>query len=422
MRFDVITYINCIIESVVLMLFWTMLLKGKFAFYRYGIMFLCLCGASVLVTSVENSVLFINFGLLFICGYLCFSQTGMYNAFLYTVFSFLSLVYLQAILMWLFPKNFIVSKTGNLAINGAVLLTVLFLTWLSKRFCWAEVYEKNKGTVWLFLILLCVPSIAIMQIVVTVLEKQNYLLIFSLLTLQLCYMLALLLMFLLYRRKQERRQIANIKQTIETLNLYMEDSKRRVHDFNKHILFLHSIVSTQSTQPELKAQVDTYCQDLLSISEQEEIMLQLDDPTLRALLYRRAIQAKSSDIPFLLNASAVLPSFPLRDYQLVTIFDNLLDNAFECLGELSCEKWINVSLQVVPLENGYSRHIFCVQNPFEELDFSSIVSQNNYTSKGETHQGIGLQNVAKLVSASGGKFILNNDDHIFTAKIVYEQK
>lgn len=421
MHFDAITYVNCVMESVVLLLFWTMLLKGKFAFYRYGIMFLCLCGASVVVTSIENSVLPINFILLFICGYLCFSQIGLHNAFLHTAFSFLSLVYIQATVMWLFPRNFMLSKTGNLAINGAVLIIVLLLTWLSKKFFWAEGYEKNKGAVWLFLVLLCVPSIAIMQIVVTVLEKQNYLFLFSLLMLQLCYMLALLLMFLLYRRKQERRQIANIKETIETLNLYMEDSKRRVHDFNKHILFLHSIVSTQSTQPELKAQVDTYCQDILNISEQEEIMLQLDDPTFRALLCRRAIQAKSSGIPFLLNASTVLPSFPLRDYQLVTVFDNLLDNAFECLEGLSSEKWIKVSLQVVLLENGYSRHILCVQNPFEKLDFSSIISQKNYTSKGGPHEGVGLQNVAKLVSASGGKFILNNDNHIFTAKVVYER-
>ena len=149
-------------------------------------------------------------------------------------------------------------------------------------------------------------------------------------------------------------------------------------------------------------------------------MLQLEDPTFRALLYRREMQARTLGITFILNASTILPMFPLRDYQLVTIFDNLLDNAFECVETLPNEKWIKVSLQTIPLEHGGLRHILCVQNPFEDIDFSAITCQKYYTTKGGNHHGVGLQNVGQLVKISGGRLLLNHDNQIFTVKIVYD--
>ena len=84
------------------------------------------------------------------------------------------------------------------------------------------------------------------------------------------------------------------------------------------------------------------------------------------------------------------------------------------------EKWIKVSLQTISLDSEKTRHILCVQNPYEEIDFSAITCQKYYTSKGGNHQGVGLQNVAQIMSASGGKLLLNHDNKIFTAKIVYE--
>ena len=420
LHFDALVYVNCIIESVVLLLLWTLLIRNEFPKSRYVIMFLCLGTVSALIASFETTLLLLNIVLLFVCGFCCFRKVGLFNATLYTLFSFLSLLYLQATLMWFFPKQFIESKIGNFAINSAVLAVVLLLSVLSKKYRWAEIYAQERGTVWLFLLLLCVPEILFMQIIVVVLADPNYLFMLSLTMLQLCYILALILAFLLHFRKQEKRRIGNIQNAIGTLNLYLEDSKKQIHDFNKHIHYLHSVIATQSTQPELKEAVDDYCRDILSLSEQEEIMLQLDDPVFRALIYRRQLQARAAGIPLILIASTVLPAFPLKEYQLVTVFDNLLDNAFECVEALPDEKWIKVSLQTVPLNTGKTRHILCVQNPFGETRLSSILGRKYCSTKGPEHQGLGLHNVAQTVSASGGEFLLNPDNSIFTAKIVYD--
>ena len=62
-----------------------------------------------------------------------------------------------------------------------------------------------------------------------------------------------------------------------------------------------------------------------------------------------------------------------------------------------------------------------LQNPYEELDFSAVISNNNYSSKKGDHKGIGLKKVAKLVSETDGIIILNNEDGIFTVKIIYNE-
>jgi sensor histidine kinase regulating citrate/malate metabolism len=150
------------------------------------------------------------------------------------------------------------------------------------------------------------------------------------------------------------------------------------------------------------------------------VLLHLDDPVLRALLYGRKTEAKNKNIAFHLDAdTAVLPNFPLESHQIVEVFDNLLDNAFECTETLSEQRWIRVLLICQKLQSGQFENVFCVQNPYETLNIHAITSKKNFSSKGASHKGIGLKTVDRIVSGTGGKFIISCDNNIFTAKIVY---
>lgn len=142
-------------------------------------------------------------------------------------------------------------------------------------------------------------------------------------------------------------------------------------------------MATQSTQPELREATDAYCREVLALGGQEEILLQLDDPTFRALLYRRKIQAKKHGVELRLDASTVLPVFPLKNYQLVTVFDNLMDNAFECVLTQPVEQYVRVELDTQPLANGRILHRLVVENPYAE---AAPVQRDRYTTKGGHHQ------------------------------------
>lgn len=415
-----VAYLNCIIETFILMILWNILSDERFPKRKIVLTFSLLCISSILIAYFESSLLLLSFILLFSCTYIGFGKIGIQKVFLNTLFSLLFLMYIQTTIMWFFPAALIPTAWGQLNINLVVLLIAFFLKVLAKKIHCAEFYEKNKRNVWAFILLLFLPSIIIMQIVATNLNESNRLLVFCLLLLQFSYLLALILSFVLFYRKQERRQIKHTTEAIDSLNLYMEDSRRRIHDFNKHIHFLHSIVCTQSSDSELKTTVDNYCREILNSAEQEEIMLQLDDPIFRALLYRREIQARKFGIDLQIEGTAILPAFPMKNFQLVEIFDNLLDNAFECVSQLEENRWIRISLQTFPMKNGCSNHILCVRNPYDSLDFSSIINKKGYTSKGGEHQGIGLQKISQIISTTGGKLVLNHDNNVFTVKVSYE--
>ena len=114
-----------------------------------------------------------------------------------------------------------------------------------------------------------------------------------------------------------------------------------------------------------------------------------------------------------------IPDFPVKTYQLVEIFDNLMDNAFECVETMADNRWIRVVLHCEQMGDGHCLNILCIQNPYETLDFEALVNRNDYTSKGGSHHGIGLYKVEMLVSSTGGQLILGHEKQVFSVKIQY---
>ena len=96
-----------------------------------------------------------------------------------------------------------------------------------------------------------------------------------------------------------------------------------------------------------------------------------------------------------------------------------MDNAFECVETMNDNRWIRVVLHCEQMGDGHCLNVLCIQNPYETLDFEALVNQNGYTSKGKTHQGIGLRKVEMLVSATGGQLILGHEKQVFSVKIQY---
>ena len=170
----------------------------------------------------------------------------------------------------------------------------------------------------------------------------------------------------------------------------------------------------------LKEEVETYCSELFSYTNEKEILLQLDNPIFRALLYGRRSQANNNHIDLKIDATEILPEFPVKNYQMVEIFDNLMDNAFECVETLQNNRWITVMLQCERKNNGSYQNVLCIENPYENIDIEAFSKHAHYTTKGGDHKGIGLHKVEQLVSATGGKLVISFHNHVFSTKIVYE--
>lgn len=223
------------------------------------------------------------------------------------------------------------------------------------------------------------------------------------------------------------KQRAKLRQTADRmtdLNLFIDESRQNTHDFNKHIRYLRNAVNVYCQQGDtdgLVQDVNTYCEELLERSEKDEILLQLDDSTLRALLYGRRAQATAAGILFILDATPLLPRFPVKNYELVEMVDNLMNNAFDGVLTASNERFIRVILSCEKDAAGAYRHILCIQNPCSPPNMDELLSGRRYTTKSGDHHGVGLAKVSRLTAGTGGKLILGYEDGIFSAKIVYTE-
>ena len=241
-----------------------------------------------------------------------------------------------------------------------------------------------------------------------------------LLLLQFLYTALLVLVFALVSRRAEKKRHDQTRRHIAELNDLIDEFRQSHHDFKKHISYLHKLVVTQGTDNEpLVQQVTAYCDGLFDRVEQDDILLHLDDPVLRALLYGRKVQAKAETIDFELTATTLLPAFPLKEYELVEIFDNLMDNAMECVREMTHDRRITVELQGETDDDGHERQMLRVSNPYDTLDFSAVADGKAYTSKGGEHKGLGLKKVSRIVRDNGGELTLSNEGGEFTVTVQF---
>lgn len=343
---------------------------------------------------------------------------------MYTLFQYLLLLYLQSIVNCIIPEKMFLTQLGNFLANGFVLVVTIVLVIAGHHYHFSEVFQQNSRKIWILLLVLCIPEIVLVQLFVSMKDSPSSLIGIILLLLQFLYMVTVILWFSISGQRNERRKLADTEKYISEMNSHLEESRRSMHDFNKHIRYLRNTVATNSTDKELVHHVDEYCASMLGTYEKEELLLQLDDPILRAILYGRQSQATANNIDYILDATPVLPQFPLKSYQIVEVFDNLINNAFECVTELpEKNRWIRITLSAKPQPDGLTvEHMLSIENPAPNVDVAAIVSEKAYTSKGSNHQGIGLRHVSQLVSHTGGNLTISYYNNVFKVKVTYHIK
>lgn len=423
MIFDTFNFIICLLEAFNFLLFIRIIDDSSFKIIDYAIAYgVLLLGSMVVafIDTISSSVLIVNFLLLFVAVWAGFKKSikeTLFNA----LFAFLLLLYLQSFTIVLIPLNMLGKNLGNLLGDSFILIVSLSLCIISNKFKWARYYRKNTKVVWELLAFLCIPEIVIVQHLARNFNDSSRQTIIILVLLQIIYITAIISIFSVVSHRSNYIKFLQTQKHINDLDKLLDSSRKSIHDFNKHIKYIHNLVMTNSNDNNLKTEIDDYCKNLVNIYDDEEILLQLDSPIFRALLYGRRTQAVKNQIEFVLDATPVLPKFPMENFKLVEVFDNLMDNAFECVIGLKniTDKWIKVSLSFEQKDT-FAYHKLTIYNPYEEVDISRIINSKTYTSKGSSHMGIGLKKVAQLVDDTGGTLLISTDNNIFSVSIIYE--
>lgn len=306
-----------------------------------------------------------------------------------------------------------------LLVDGSVIVCVLLIRWIIRRQKLDFQYYEHRIKCWIATAVLGIPVIILAQYIQSSEQSIGTLpgMFMLLHFLMLCLMVGLAIF---YRGRQESQKIAANERYLQSMEAYVDSARIRAHDYRKHLNYLTNLVMTQDDLSALRQEVQSYCQDLQVENQLNDILLHLDNPLLRALLYGQSNEAQKAGVLFRVSATPQLPEFPIREYKLVEIFQNLMDNAMDAVRTQSRErKWIGVRLECLKEDRTLIQRMI-VENPIPDgMPSIAQMTEKNFTTKEGQHQGLGLYQVARLTARSGGELLLEDQDGIFRVEIIF---
>lgn len=193
----------------------------------------------------------------------------------------------------------------------------------------------------------------------------------------------------------------------------IEDIRCRQHEFDNHI---QAIKMTESSFINID-----YIKNLESRNDLG-ILIKLESSLLGGLLYAKKKDAIKREVDFKINIENFSYLERLKEYDAIDIVGNLLDNAFESIGESieSCEN----KRVVLDLKKENNQDIIEVRNSYRYLNSDSInkIFEKGFSTKEENNRGYGLYNIRKLVNKYDGEIEVQNQIYSEQNYIVFKVK
>lgn len=213
------------------------------------------------------------------------------------------------------------------------------------------------------------------------------------------------------KKSQEFTQMQLLLQKESSLSEYYkmllsqkETQSILIHDIKKHLQSI-ALLSDKG-EPE---KINTYIHQLLHSSDLKETVRFCDQDLLNAVLYRYQRQCQEENIDFLADIRSKTMTF-LADYDLTSLFGNLLDNALEAARgaphayiEISTCQKENAPFVVITMVNS------CLSDPFSKTSGRLISLKSD-----PGNHGFGIKSIQKIVNRYGGDMQMYYQDETHT--------
>ncbi|EQB87174.1 signal transduction histidine kinase [Clostridium punense] len=221
--------------------------------------------------------------------------------------------------------------------------------------------------------------------------------------------------FYIVRVEHERREISVKAKYGEVLRSITEEIRERQHDFKNHLSIISGLVEL-SKRNENCYNVKSYINSLSNSMQSLENMIYIDNSILSAIVYSKLHEANKLNIKFKYIIENSLLETSLRDYELVEVLTNLIDNGFEVLEKYQEEKCLTVKTYFEENMN-----VLEVSNSgiIKAEDINNIF-QRGFTTKGKVGRGLGLYNVKKIVEGNGGEIQLSLEEGNTVFRLIFK--
>lgn len=217
-------------------------------------------------------------------------------------------------------------------------------------------------------------------------------------------------------------KLTNERRSLELSSMYsyfieemISEIKRKQHEFKNHLNAICGICYT-TDEKFIKESIINYFKSIGSSMEEIDKLINIDNKILAAVIYSKVCEARSKNIKFLYSIKSKLDNTKLKEYEIVEILSNLLNNAFEYIESK------DINEKVVYVEIGSERNINFIEVsnyyvPIDTIDIS-LIFKKGFSKKGK-NRGYGLYNVKKIVENNGGKLQVFFNNEYITFKILF---
>lgn len=184
---------------------------------------------------------------------------------------------------------------------------------------------------------------------------------------------------------------------------YLESRKIR-HDINNHLLAINALIETGNIE-----QAKRYITEVHEQTNLAAMPVKTGRDVLDALLFKKTEQAAEKGAAIVFEVSCPLQDCSISDYDLCTIFGNILDNALEAVN--SGDK---ISIDIGKQHD--MLYISC-ENPFEG-ELKRRGDKILTTKKDFTSHGFGLMRIKDTAKRCGGDVNITAEDGIFRIEVL----
>lgn len=201
----------------------------------------------------------------------------------------------------------------------------------------------------------------------------------------------------------------------EAMNAYFGEIDKRYqetrllwHDFNNHLLAIKALYENGH-----EVQAAKYIDDLSEQSYARLLPAKTGSDTLDLLLFKKHQQAGEWGVPVRFKIGCSLAGLSVTDYDLCSLFGNLLDNAIEAVRKVKTAD----GTVVLRVEQQNSMLYICCENPYE----GELIKQDGElktTKKDTAKHGIGLSSVKHICKKYNGSLEVETADNLFRVSVL----
>ncbi len=201
---------------------------------------------------------------------------------------------------------------------------------------------------------------------------------------------------------RNRTEFVRMSEQLTGMNHIIDALRANTHEFRNKIHVLYGLLQLGEVD-----QAISFLSDEAQGLADRHILRLIEDKTVAALLLGKANRAKEINIDFYLRSDSRLPQNNpyLTTKELVTILGNLLENAFEAIGNEGDVRQVEFFIRSEP--EGMTVTVDDTGCGMTEEQIQSILA-GSYTTKGAGH-GYGMRLVQEIVKKHDGFLQIDSD-------------